>query len=278
MNQNQNKKEVKNPVSQGKPRIRLPFENNTRGDWAEWVYAHRIGLLVTLVIYLVAAISFLSYRIVLTSPEMGSSTILTELLDPQQIEPEVEPEKKTIEQLQEAEYEKVMNRLSNENAKESTGKQRQSNALSEAERETQRINAMLNQGRQAYESGVREADAIAGAKHRKPTSDSKTGKDSDRQRDRVKGNVVVSYDLPGRTDTYLHIPAYECQSGGRVVVAVTVNRNGRVIAATVEKATSSGDDCILDMAITAAKNSSFNVSSSAPEKQRGTISYIFVAQ
>lgn len=277
MNQNQHKKETKPPVSQGKPRLRLPFENTTRGDWSEWIYAHRVGLLVTLVIYLVAAIAFLSYRIVLTSPEMGSSTILTELLDPEPIKPEIEPEKKTVEQLQEAEYEKVMNRLSNENAQEAKGKQRQSNALSEAEREAQRINDMLSKGRQNYESGVREADAIASSK-RKPASDSKADKDSERKRDRVKGNVVVSYDLPGRTDTYLHIPAYECQGGGRVVVAVTVNRNGRVIAATVEKATSTSDDCILDMAITAAKNSSFNVSNSAPEKQRGTISYIFVAQ
>lgn len=277
MNQNQYKKEAKPSMQQGKPRIRLPFENSTRGDWSEWIYAHRIGLLVTLVIYLVAAIAFLSYRIVLTSPEMGSSTMLVDLLEPEPEKPAVEPEKKTPNQLQSEQFEKVMNRLSNENAKEATGKQRQSNALSEAEREAQRVNDMLNKGRQAYESGVREADAIANSRRpAKPTNSSDN--DSPRQRERVKGNVVVSYDLLGRSDTYLHIPAYECQGGGRVVVAVTVNRNGRVLTATVEKATSSSDDCILEMAITAAKNSSFNVSSSAPEKQRGTISYIFVAQ
>lgn len=278
MNQNQDNKEVKTPIPQGKPRLRLPFENTTRGDWAEWVYAHRIGLLVTLIIYLVAAIAFLSYRIVLTSPEMGTSTMLIDLLEPEIEKPQQEPQAKTPEQLSDQQFENVMNRLSNENAQEAKSKQRQSNALSEAEREAQRVNDMLNKGRQTYENGLKEADAIAASKHSKPNTSTKADKDSDRSRDRVKGNVVVSYDLPGRNDTYLHIPAYECQAGGRVVVAITVNRNGKVIAATIEKTSSSNDDCILDMAITAAKNSSFNVSSGAPEKQRGTISYIFVPQ
>ena len=95
-------------------------------------------------------------------------------------------------------------------------------------------------------------------------------------RDR-KGRVLVSYSLPGRTDVYLHTPAYQCEGGGEVTVAITVNRNGKVTAASLKETTTSSN-CINETAVTAARNSRFNVDGSAADRQSGTITYIFVPQ
>ena len=92
-----------------------------------------------------------------------------------------------------------------------------------------------------------------------------------------KGRVLVSYSLPGRTDVYLHTPAYQCEGGGEVTVAITVNRNGKVTAASLKETTTSSN-CINETAVTAARNSRFNVDGSAADRQSGTITYIFVPQ
>ncbi len=68
--------------------LRLPFDTNSnKGGWAEWIFRHRIGLLITVVIYLCLAILFVSYRIVILPKPVAS------------IEIEFEPER--IEQLKE---------------------------------------------------------------------------------------------------------------------------------------------------------------------------------
>ena len=42
--------------------------------------------------------------------------------------------------------------------------------------------------------------------------------------------------------------------------------------------TTTNDDCILDRAVEAARLSRFNVDGSAPDRQQGTITYLFVPQ
>ena len=110
----------------------------------------------------------------------------------------------------------------------------------------------------------------------KSTSSASKSSSSQRQTVKVQGNVTVSYDLAGRTATYLHVPAYQCREGGTVIVGITVNRNGEVTGAEVEKA--SPGDCIAERAVQAARASTFNADAGAPDRQRGTITYVFVAQ
>lgn len=269
---------------------RLPFDSNKRnGGWAEWIYGHRVGLLVTLVIYLVAIISFLSYRIVISKPEAHLSSIIIDFMAQPELTPEQpQPQEQQAAKDEALDFEKVLNKLSNENAKDDD-KSSRSNVMSEAEAEAKRINDMLAQGQKNYEKGVNEADAIAnshkagkssantsaGAKGSK-ANDSKTPK----ARERVKGNVVVSYDLPNRIDRYLYIPAYECEGGGKVVVNIVVNRSGVVTSASVASVTNStsADDCIQQMALKASRSSQFDAVQSAPERQKGTITYVFVPQ
>ena len=100
---------------------------------------------------------------------------------------------------------------------------------------------------------------------------------AERQDRKVKGRVTVSFSItdPVRTSRYLEVPAYLCEGGGDVTVSVTVDRAGK---GTGARGTEGGDDCMRESALRAARNSLFNIDDSAPARQTGTITYIFIPQ
>lgn len=93
-----------------------------------------------------------------------------------------------------------------------------------------------------------------------------------------KGPSVVSYTLDGRKASTLKIPAYRCIGGGEVTVIITVDNSGRVVNAKVMDDVSSGDECLRNFAVRAARLSKFSASPTAPHNQVGEIVYRFVAQ
>lgn len=94
-----------------------------------------------------------------------------------------------------------------------------------------------------------------------------------------KGPTNIYYDLPGRNDVYLYVPVYKCQGNGLVVVNIVVNQSGEVESAEIDKLKSSDDECLFEAAVDAANRSKFNSDfNKALLKQKGTITYIFVAQ
>jgi outer membrane biosynthesis protein TonB len=96
---------------------------------------------------------------------------------------------------------------------------------------------------------------------------------------KVEGLTTVSYDLVGRTDIVLDVPAYLCKGSGKVVVRVAVDRTGSVTRAEVDAgASTTVESCMVDNALASATGARFSSSSSAPQPQRGTITYIFLAQ
>ena len=92
------------------------------------------------------------------------------------------------------------------------------------------------------------------------------------------GPSVVSYWLEGRKASKLPIPAYRCMGAGQVTVLITVDPGGTVIAAKVDEAVSSKDNCLRSFAIRAARLSKFSAKPDAPAKQGGNIIYEFIAQ
>lgn len=91
----------------------------------------------------------------------------------------------------------------------------------------------------------------------------------------------ITYYLKNRTEGAigLHNPVYLCEIGGKVVVDITVNRFGDVVSARVNTAKSETKDaCLYEAAKEAALLSTFNEDSQAADKQRGIITYTFVAQ
>jgi colicin import membrane protein len=90
------------------------------------------------------------------------------------------------------------------------------------------------------------------------------------------GNSGISYSLDGRDFKTLPNPQYDYQGEGKVVVDVSVDREGKVIEANPgAKGSTTLDEYLLKTAKEAAMRATFTRKPDAPLKQKGTITYIF---
>ena len=253
-----------------KPKLKLPFDNR-REDAGSWAYDHRVGLCVTLIAYLVLMIVFVSSKIVVgrRASQQGMYIDLQTLAELEKERDRLEREVRERQEQDPVDWRSIRNEASNEHAlNEQLRDDRGTNtaALNEAAAEAE---ARMRANREAYEEGLAEERAIRERRGRE---------DGAEHRDRkVKGRVTVSFSLtnPVRTSRWLEVPAYRCEGGGEVVVSITVNRAGEVTAARIEEG---GDDCMREAALRAARTSLFNIDSSAPARQTGTITYVFIPQ
>lgn len=84
------------------------------------------------------------------------------------------------------------------------------------------------------------------------------------------------YSLGNRKALSKPAPKYTCNESGKVVVEVSVDRNGNTINAVAGiKGTTNTAKCLLDQARIAAMNTKWDASNYAPEKQVGKIVYNF---
>lgn len=94
-----------------------------------------------------------------------------------------------------------------------------------------------------------------------------------------KGPTRIYYDLQGRNHTYLPIPIYKCEGSGKVVLIIEVDQKGYVESANIiEGESTTTDECLVETAVGTALVSRFEPNLSAPKSQKGTLTYIFVAQ
>jgi hypothetical protein len=178
------------------------------------------------------------------------------------------------ERLRGAMEEKVANLVSNANAAASNV--RQSTSSAEARMETE-VEAELR----AFERA--EFDRLAAEKK----DFGLEGVPDDGNNDEVNtlsewdqrydGKVIVTYNIPQRKHTYLPIPGYMCLQAGTIVVAVEVNRDGRVKKAEiVETIAADAAACMEEVALRSAMRSTFKAIAGVDHS--GTITYKFVAQ
>lgn len=93
------------------------------------------------------------------------------------------------------------------------------------------------------------------------------------------GQSGVSFDLAGRSPSSLPLPIYDVPAQGRVVVTITVDRQGRVVRAVAgARGTTTTDATLHRLAETAALRARFNANPEATEEQVGTITYLFIRQ
>ena len=91
------------------------------------------------------------------------------------------------------------------------------------------------------------------------------------------GDKGISYDLQGRGFQKLPPPKYDYQGEGRVVVEVSVDRQGKVIQAVPGiKGSTTLDEYLLKVAKDAAMEARFEVKPDGPAIQKGTITYNFI--
>lgn len=87
----------------------------------------------------------------------------------------------------------------------------------------------------------------------------------------------IEFSLIGRSANYLPIPDYTTLATGRVVVQITVNREGQVIRASAgARGTTTTDRTLHRNAEEAARKARFDLKADAPEEQTGTITYNFI--
>ena len=260
-----------NPPRRRRNTLKLPFDNRSQ-DIGSWAYDHRVGLCVTIIIYLIIGIGFFASKIVIgrKASQQGMYIDLQELAMLEKERDRLAEEVRRANQ--NIDWSKIRNTSSNENAlNENLADDRGTNTSSLNE-DAEAVEQRMKANREAYERGLRDAKR-AGERSEDNNDDSNSNK-SDKK---VKGSVTVSFsfDNPVRYSRHLVKPAYRCEGGGEVVVKVAIDRMGKVLYAYVE---SGGDECMRQTAVGAAKSSRFDHNNSAPAKQEGTITYIFIPQ
>jgi outer membrane biosynthesis protein TonB len=91
------------------------------------------------------------------------------------------------------------------------------------------------------------------------------------------GGNGISYSLGGRGFVSLPSPKYTLQVEGKVVVEVSVDKEGKVVQAIPgTKGSTTLDESLLKVAKDAALSARFEVKNDAPAIQKGTITYNFI--
>lgn len=261
-----------------RPRARVNLENTRNEGFAEWLYNHRVGLIVVLAAYIVGVVVLFTTRV---SVEIPPVEYIIEIVD------ELPPTEEEVEKLRQ-QRDELQREIDRRLAAVQQVRNVQSNDASESEASGSELSydadmqQMMNQvasdmatNRGDYESGLRD---VAGIGKGGSGGGSGGGKGSG-EKGKFSGAVTVGYSFtsPVRHDRDLYVPAYRAKGGGIVVVDVWINRNGTVTDARIASSTNPE---LNSQALDAAKHAKtlFNIDNTAPTAHRGTITYTFVAQ
>jgi len=145
----------------------------------------------------------------------------------------------------------------------------------EAERQA-KIDAINNKAKNVFGQGT-SSNSSQGKTFPSGNQGQPTGStNSDNYSGTGLGNKGVSYDLQGRNSLSIPKPQYNLQEGGKVVVEITVDKNGKVVSARPGMPGSTTSNATLfEAARKAALKAKFNSDSGAPAYQKGTITYHF---
>lgn len=253
------------------PQFELPFGQRRRREAGEWIYDNRETICITVIVYLVAAVILLSWRIALNSPQADPPVIVAfeESQELQRLEEELRRAQELNDMLNAVgPQEPVKNVVSNENAEDIPER------LSE---ETREIYERSQEALQEMDRNGSEYEQMLASLSEAGREEAQTQEYRDAK---VEGGVTVSFSLanPLRHAVNLPVPSYKCPGGGTVVVDIVVSRNGDVLSAGIDKARSASDGCMTEAALEMARRSRFSVNQSAPGRHLGTITYVFVPQ
>lgn len=239
----------------------------------EQIILHRYGIMGTVIFHLLLAILFVSMQIsrVRVHAEME---IQMKIVEQQKIRKQESEQKDKIRQMASEEVERMLKSIAvNENVAVQN-KQEISASVEEY------VNEILDE---LHEVGDDERYRVKQDKHYKQDSlqcirDLRAQEIDSLKSTFYAGESSVSYNLKDRYARILPIPVFKCESGGKVVVKISVNPHGVVIKADVLEDQSVPDERLWRVAEDAAKRSRFNDKADAPALQEGTITYNFVKQ
>lgn len=278
MQNNSNKTQI-NRGYQGKgaPRrhARINLGDTRKESMGEWLFNHRIGLLVVFAVFVLAGTVLATARYHVERIDLEYIIeIVPEDFKEEKV-PEVKPQVSAEELYQR--MQNVRNVASNEAAESE-----ESSGSSDFDQETEQLMEQVQEGmdanRSAYEEGMSSIKG-KGKSGKGGGNDSGDSKSENDKKGKYQGTCTVSYNFanPVRNHRNLYIPAYTARGGGVVVLDVWLDRNGAVTSARVASSTNSS---LNSTALQAARNynTRFNIDGSAPAPHKGTITYTFVAQ
>lgn len=247
-----------------------------RDSLLDWLKEHRHGVMGTVIFHLVLAIFLVCVGISRLDSQQRME-IEIDMPEPEIAQQKQEEQKKKEQILQQSADEEVNEMLRSLAVNEDAVKKNTETQPHE------RVEEYIEQIQEEIDSDYGGRYRANKNKHYKEDSIRVQRDKKERMLDSLQSTVYVgkssvSYNIKGRYKTYLPIPVYKCEFGGKIVVAVVVNRQGRVIKAEVVDAESNKDDSLREVAVDAALKSEFNVDEKAPERQTGTITYNFVKQ
>lgn len=258
-------------------RRNILLEDTRRESLGEWLYNHRIGVMVVILALLVGGTWLATARYSFTIPPME---YFVEFVEEVPSEAEVAELKRKRDELQAEidrrlqEVQNVKNLQSND-AAETSGSKSQLGHDAKTQELIDKIASDMQTNRNDYESGMREVADIGKGGEGEGSGDNK----GDGDKGKFSGAVTVAYNFadPVRHHRDLYIPAYKTKGGGVVVVDVWLDRNGTVTSARIQSSTNSELNA---QALAAARHrrTLFRIDDTAPESHRGTITYTFVAQ
>lgn len=289
MSNKEQKREIKGSVSVGNAHIeqgarrttaprrhaRIDLSQTRRETMGEWLFNHRVGLLVVFAVFVLSGTVLATARY---NVERVDLEYLIEIV-PEEFEEQkredVKPQVSAEELFQR--MQNVRNVISNDAAAE------ESSGSSEFDEEIERLMEEVAEGmdanRTAYQEGMNsvKGEGSSGSGGGNNKGDGKSD-DADK-RGKYQGACTVSYNFadPVRNHRNLYIPAYTARGGGVVVLEVSIDRNGSVVSASVQSSTNAS---LNKVALQAARNHNtrFNIDGSAPAPHKGTITYTFIAQ
>ncbi len=133
----------------------------------------------------------------------------------------------------------------------------------------------IDQQKMADEAG-REEIAIPDNEIKPQVTEKKEKPD---EKGTFRGPTRIFYDLAGRHHVFLPIPIYKCEGAGQITLSIVVDRAGNIIKASPASGLSTTKDpCLTETAVEHALKSRFNSDLSAPEKQAGFLTFVFVSQ
>jgi len=240
-----------------------------------WLDEHQIGILTTIAVHLliISVILVLKIRTTVDREYM----IMLDLSQIQAIANEPPPDEQTQQQMSSQEFVQTLSReYSVRNIPVNTAEAR---AVENIEKMIRDVKTEMN----ITDPPPQDTPDTTVPKEEKALEneariyDDKYPVNATGERTIYKGTTTVSYELTGRRHTWMPAPVYKCRSGGKIVVDITVNGNGYVLAAEINKGKSDSEDpCIVEAAKRDAERSRFNAS--PKERQQGSITYIFQEQ
>jgi len=241
-------------------------------SFLDWFEGHKYGIIGTLAIHSLLLFLFTMAQLQTKPQEELMGEMYVEVLPPEVAE----------EVIQRIEHPELAEQLQVTNATSNITAERVMSSFSQA-RLAERVENDLRAMEQAEFDRLAEERREQGREIVIPELDpSKWNKEqymkSAAEPVKVEGATTVWHDLKGRTREN-DVPGYLCKELGRVAITVQVDQQGRVLKAELDPARSQGaDECMLEHAMASAKRARFNTLGSAPNPQKGTLYFLFLAQ